>query len=398
MHNVYYMPTRYFPAISGAEFYIQRVAEILNSDYKYSVFVYTSNAIDFKGLKEPEGRLIKNDDRLFQVVNNLNINRYKVNYELDLEDVIKKVKKINEYTSLNLTDEVLAGLIKNGPVSLDLINELLKNGEYPPTLIHATFFPYFNLISSLIIGKKFNSPVVCTPFYHFANPRYLNSQLHEVLEKFDHLIACTNAEKKVLIERVGISPERISVIPMGVDIDKFSIKGKKSDKKPNFKQHYFKEDEKKFKMVLFCGYKNHEKGALSILKSIPYILKKMKRVYFVFIGPPTLAFNRELSKVRQTTDARIINFTPDNLTGYFDQKKIDAFKETDVFLMPSRSDAYGIAYLEAWAASKPVIGANIGATPEVIINNNDGWLVEFDDPIDISEKTVLLLKKKRLRK
>jgi len=96
--------------------------------------------------------------------------------------------------------------------------------------------------------------------------------------------------------------------------------------------------------------------------------------------------------------ARIINFTPDNLTGYFDKKKLTAFKEADIYLMPSRSDAFGISFLEAWSAGKPVIGARIGATPEVIRENIDGLLVEFDNPEDIAEKVIHLLKSKRLRK
>ena len=66
--------------------------------------------------------------------------------------------------------------------------------------------------------------------------------------------------------------------------------------------------------------------------------------------------------------------------------------------MPSRTDAFGIAFLEAWALGKPVIGANVGATPEVIRNNTDGLLVEFDNPQDIAQKVITLLKKKRLRK
>ena len=84
------------------------------------------------------------------------------------------------------------------------------------------------------------------------------------------------------------------------------------------------------------------------------------------------------------------------MKGYYDGKKIAAFNETDVYLMPSRSDAYGIAFLEAWASGKPVIGANIGATPEVIRDKIDGLLVRFDDYIDIANKVVMLLKKKRL--
>jgi len=218
------------------------------------------------------------------------------------------------------------------------------------------------------------------------------------LQKFDKIIACTHLEKKILDEKLGIPEEKIKVISMGVDYKKFILQRKLTPKRFNFKQKYFKPNEKNYRMVLFCGYKNYEKGAISILKAIPYILKKCREVYFVFIGPSTIAFNRELSKIQKAINPRVINLTPDNLTGYYDLKKIAAFNETDVFLMPSRSDAYGIAFLEAWASGKPVIGANIGATPEVIRDKIDGLLVEFDDNIDIADKVVLLLKKKRLSK
>ena len=66
--------------------------------------------------------------------------------------------------------------------------------------------------------------------------------------------------------------------------------------------------------------------------------------------------------------------------------------------MPSRSDAFGISFLEAWASGKPVIGARIGATPEVIRENIDGFLVEFDNPKDIAHKAIQLLKNKKKRK
>ena len=150
-------------------------------------------------------------------------------------------------------------------------------------------------------------------------------------------------------------------------------------------------------MVLFCGYKNFEKGAISILRTIPKIINRFKKVYFVFIGPSTIAYNRELSKIRKMKNVRIINLSPDNLTGYLDRKKISAFRNCEIFLMPSRSDAFGISFLEAWAAGKPVIGARIGATPEVIRDEVDGLLVKFNDTKEICRAVITLLKNKRLR-
>jgi glycosyltransferase involved in cell wall biosynthesis len=308
------------------------------------------------------------------------------------------IKNIPFYRQLDLSDDCLRLFLINGPFMLDLIRHFFYSKDITYDIVHTTFFPYFNLILTLLIGKKFNIPTICTPFFHFSNPRYLNTRLIEVLRKFDILIACTNLEKEYLINHCKVEEGKVKVIPMGVDVEKFENRRKSNAADFRFKEKYFKTKEKKYKMVLFCGYKNYEKGAISILKAIPLILKKNRKVYFVFIGPSTQAYNRELSKIQKFKYARIINFTPDNLNGYFDKNKLAAFKETDIFCMPSRSDAFGIAFLEAWAAGKPVIGANIGATPEVIQNSIDGYLVDFDNPLDIANKILKLLKNKRLIK
>ena len=373
------------------------MAELLSTRYNYHTDVYTSNAIDFKALRSTQGKIIEENNKFFDKVNNLKIMRFSIETELTLEEKISHLKNIPEYRVLNLSDQCLKLFLNNGPYLPELINYSLNSKNKDYTLVHTVFFPYFNLIITLILGERYKIPTICTPFFHFSNPRYLNERLMEVLRTFDLLIACTFLEKKFLIKHCKIDEGRVKVIPMGVDMEKFEVVSKPKSLDPTFKEKFFKKKEKNYKMVLFCGYKNYEKGAISLLKSIPKILDKIKKVYFVFIGPSTQAYNRELSKIVKIKNVRIINFTPDNLTGYYDKKKLAAFKETDLYCMPSRSDAFGIAFLEAWAARKPTIGANIGATPEVINNNVDGYLVEYDNPHDIADKVITLLKKKRLR-
>ena len=398
MNKILYLPTRYFPSISGAEFYLQRMAEILSSKYNYEIDIFTSNAIDFKALRDNNGRTIDKNNKFYHSVNNLKINRFTVNYGVPDNIILNKMKKIEAFKSLNLSDDCVKKFIKNGPYSEEFIDFFLMTKDLNYDLIHTTFYPYFNLILSLIIGNILNKPKICTPFFHFSNPRYSDLDLIEVLKKFDTIIACTSVEKKFLIENLKIPRENVKVISMGVDYYRFEKIHKSKFKNYYFKNIFFDKKEKHYKLILFCGNKNYEKGAISILKSIPHILKKIKKVNFIFIGPSTTAYNHELKKIQKSTNIKIINLTPDNLTGYYDKKKLTAFKEADLYLMPSRSDAFGISFLEAWAAGKPVIGARIGATPEVIRENIDGFLVEFDNPEDIAQKVVKLLKNKRLRK
>ncbi len=56
-----------------------------------------------------------------------------------------------------------------------------------------------------------------------------------------------------------------------------------------------------------------------------------------------------------------------------------AYKDCDVFVMPSKKEGFGIVFLEAMRWGKPCIGGNYGGTPEVIKEGESGFLVDFDD-------------------
>src|SRR5690606_10071177 len=51
----------------------------------------------------------------------------------------------------------------------------------------------------------------------------------------------------------------------------------------------------------------------------------------------------------------------------------------DLFLLPSRTESFGIVLLEAWIHGTPVIGANVGGVGSVVADGQDGLLVPFGD-------------------
>jgi glycosyltransferase involved in cell wall biosynthesis len=59
--------------------------------------------------------------------------------------------------------------------------------------------------------------------------------------------------------------------------------------------------------------------------------------------------------------------------------------------MPSRTDSFGIVYMEAWLCGKPVIGARAGGVPAVISDEQDGLLVDFGAVADLASKIKTLL-------
>ena len=58
---------------------------------------------------------------------------------------------------------------------------------------------------------------------------------------------------------------------------------------------------------------------------------------------------------------------------------LGAFASLDLFIMPSRSEAWGLAALEAMAHGVPVIASDIGGLPEIVEPGNGGWLVPVGD-------------------
>jgi len=80
-----------------------------------------------------------------------------------------------------------------------------------------------------------------------------------------------------------------------------------------------------------------------------------------------------------------------------EEEKKDAFDACDLFVMPSRYDSFGIVYLEAWRCGKPVIGARVGAIPEVIENGKNGLLVEFGNQDQLASAILSLVQNPELR-
>ena len=62
-----------------------------------------------------------------------------------------------------------------------------------------------------------------------------------------------------------------------------------------------------------------------------------------------------------------------------DDEKASLYQALDVFVYPSRYESFGIAFLEAWNAHKPVIGLKVGAVPWVVDDGVNGLLVDGND-------------------
>jgi len=79
-------------------------------------------------------------------------------------------------------------------------------------------------------------------------------------------------------------------------------------------------------------------------------------------------------------------------------KKKKLFLSSDIFVLPSHIDGQPLAILEAMAAGLPIITTDTGAIKEMVVNAENGFIVGMQNPKQIAQKVIKLLKNNYLRK
>jgi glycosyltransferase involved in cell wall biosynthesis len=66
-------------------------------------------------------------------------------------------------------------------------------------------------------------------------------------------------------------------------------------------------------------------------------------------------------------------------------------KASDVFCLPSRSEGFSNALIEAMACGLPVVATNVGGNSEAVTDGVDGYLVAPESSVQIADRILLLL-------
>jgi glycosyltransferase involved in cell wall biosynthesis len=170
----------------------------------------------------------------------------------------------------------------------------------------------------------------------------------EGMESADKIIAVSNYTRQTVIEKYFVPPGKIKTVYNGVE---------PSNGNPHLK---FKKGENE-KVVTFLGRITMQKGPEYFIEAAFLVLKKMKNVRFVMAGSGD-KMNEMVARVAQLGIADRFHFT-----GFLKGDNVyRMFKLTDVFVMPSVSEPFGIVPLEAMQADVPVIISNQSGVAEIL--------------------------------
>jgi glycosyltransferase involved in cell wall biosynthesis len=164
----------------------------------------------------------------------------------------------------------------------------------------------------------------------------------------DRVITVSNLTRDIVINRYGIDPAKVFTVHNAVEpADKSDYYGVRK---------YVKE-----KVVTFLGRITFQKGPEYFVEAAYKILKKDNNVRFVMAGSGDM-LNRMIKRVAELRIADKFHFT-----GFLKGGEVDhMFALSDVYVMPSVSEPFGISPLEAMRSNVPVIISKQSGVSEVL--------------------------------
>jgi len=163
--------------------------------------------------------------------------------------------------------------------------------------------------------------------------------------------------------------------------------------------------------VFFMGHISCAKGYCDILKALPAIAEKYPEIVFQFAGTKlqeerNIFFNQLTGEplVCEDPDACYVTYIKDRFDKNYrylgvvgEREKLKLFKECGIFLLPTYSEGFSMAILEAMAMGKAIICTPVGALGEIMVDGLHGLLLLPGDIERLKSHIVRLIEDPTLR-
>jgi len=201
----------------------------------------------------------------------------------------------------------------------------------------------------------------------------------------DHIIALSRLDLGVM-SHLGISHEKVSIIPNGVDLARFQNASKDI---PPLEQ----ELDIDIPFVLCVTRIRENKGIESLIRAARSVVSERPDVKFVVVGNCPETYAAKLHQI--VKEAKLEeNFI---FAGHLPETHLlKLYRYASVFVLPSLMETLPLVLLEAMAAKLPIVASRVGGIPD-LITPSDGILTPPGDAAELSSSLLYLLNNDNVR-
>ena len=214
---------------------------------------------------------------------------------------------------------------------------------------------------------------------------YSSTFAKRVREGAAAITAHSNAAKGFLVS-LGTEPERVEVVPVGIDPDEF---------RPTEEEVLSEKVRIEGERVILTVARLHlNKGLTYLLQAMPWIVDEYHALRLVIIGGGPLE-DQIRGMIRQLDLEKNVVLLTEPIPN---EEMSRIYPGCDVFVLPSVKEPFGRVVLEAMACGKPVVATRVGGLPDIVEDGRTGYLVDSADPSQLAMRVNDLLRdQKRIR-
>jgi len=265
----------------------------------------------------------------------------------------------------------------------DLIAEVIRYGRAGGVLARTSTFDVIHAhdwmtVPAALLARRISGRPLILHIHSLEYDRSGENANEEIfaieregMEKADRIIAVSHRTKRMIVERYAIPPEKISVVYNAVS-------------KTEARQIYHTERQGERKMVLFLGRITFQKGPDYFVEAAAQVLHVLPDVTFVMAGAGDM-MGKMIERVAELGIGDRFHFT-----GFLQGEEIERiFSLSDLYVMPSVSEPFGISPLEAMSYDVPVILSRQSGVSEIL---RHALNVDFWDVREMAAKIIAVLK------
>ena len=255
-----------------------------------------------------------------------------------------------------------------------VIEKIIKKNKI--SLVHFQGGP-----GGLFLFKKTSIPIIYTVHHtYYQQYRYIPSQQWKkilyLLEKFsysksDYIICDSPSTENIILRKYGVRQNICKTIPIGVDQNCFYPLG--LQRIPN--------------SLFFLGRLESRKGIDFLLKTIPMVKTVLKDILLFIGGNGVLRpyLERLIEEYQLEQNVHFLGTIEDSALNEW-------YNRVSAVIIPSVFEGFGLTVIEAMACGTPVIATDVDALRDVVKDDMNGFLVQYNDVKGLSEKILFLLR------